>query len=159
MNTAYSLDDFFTGVNIGFSQRSQTLSEAGEGLGDIVRIQIGVHADRIVGRDYNLLITVQNANATVQATTSFDAFVTDVEFGAEYGDKIQELRILYANKIEFQTFFSIVNNFVPEEDECFTLRISPEQDTDTFNCSEDIDNARDYYCQHTVCIEDDDRDG
>ena len=53
-------------------------------------------------------------------------------------------------------FVEIRDDFVPEERECFTLQIFP---PDASTCNEDEENANDFFCLHTVCIEDDDIKG
>ena len=53
----------------------------------------------------------------------------------------------------------IINDLVPEDKKCFTLRILPVDipgRRELFTCNEDGVVADNYFCEHTICIEDDD---
>ena len=54
---------------------------------------------------------------------------------------------------------AIRNDFIPEEKECFTIRIIQVDvpgRKELFTCKEDNAGADSYFCDHTICIEDDD---
>ena len=53
----------------------------------------------------------------------------------------------------------IRNDIIPEEIECYTIRIFPVDvpgRCELFTCNEDNAGADSYFCEHTICIEDDD---
>ena len=53
----------------------------------------------------------------------------------------------------------IRNDLIPEEIECYTIRIVPVDvpgRRELFTCYEDNAGADSYFCEHTICIEDDD---
>ena len=54
---------------------------------------------------------------------------------------------------------NIRNDFEPEDEECFSIRIIPVHILgrfELFSCNEDDSDASNYFCETTICIEDDD---
>ena len=145
-----------TGIRIGFTHREQT---AFEGLfGGSFPLTITIHTDVEPETDYSVSIRpIQeiriNNVATISpfATISCDA---DVQFGSL---ELEEDYDIKSGQI-FPTSLTvnILNDFLVEEKECFTLELLPNSPEDIFTCSDDNDNSADYFCFHTICIEDDD---
>ena len=59
---------------------------------------------------------------------------------------------------ETSTSFEVLNDIIPEEQQCLTIRISPvnfagKNKLEMFSCNE---QGPSYFCEHTICIEDDD---
>ena len=154
------------GIRIGFSQRKQTVSEAIIFTEDFVLRErlpliLDVHADMEADRDYTLRFRhIPNVDSSSAATVAsfFTPFCSghDATFGAD--DRIEEIHIIPSGHIfpQSRVFVFIVNDFLPEEEECLTFDISPESIGETFTCKDDEDNPTDYFCLHTICIEDDD---
>ena len=156
---------------IGFSQRRQTVSEAGSPQsGDLFPIIIPVNAVRPAEMDTDLLFRVVDtlSNATVDAVDNQVDFLFDALFGVRFEDEfLEEQRALLIGTSELSpplTAF-IRKDFRLEEQECFTIEILPLEVTfgsgengefQTFSCNEDGVNAVDNFCFHTICIEDDD---
>ena len=147
---------------IGFTQRSQTVSESyiPPGFaGFVPRIQINSTGSE--RRDYSVRIRVTTSNATVegfniQYDTSYDAV-----FGRrnEADDQISENITITKGTFKSKLLAIIVPDFLPEGLECFTLKITGldyEGFRDISSCNEDDTHPTNYFCEHTICIEDDD---
>ena len=147
---------------IGFNQRRQTVSESnGDLTSDGYYLTLLIHSTGSERRDYPVLIRVSTSNSTVEANniqfdTSYDAL-----FGSRTNtyDPIEETIIIEAGEMEHELITFIRNDFLPEGLECFTLLLSG-KDTPGYRdisvCNDDSTNSTDYFCQHTICIEDDD---
>ena len=76
-------------------------------------------------------------------------------------DPIEEIRNLEAGQLRFSRDLttSIKNDNRNESLECFTLHIHNSDAPgyrDISRCNEAYTNSSDYFCEHTICIEDDD---
>lgn len=127
---------------------------------------VHIFSDRVADKDYGLIVYVKDASssATVHPlglprTFEDDIIVPDAIFGVELNGILQETLIVRAGRTSVLTQFFFWNDYYVEEEECFTLQISPETDNDTFNCTTDANDRSDYFCLLTICIEDNDKDG
>ena len=109
--------------------------------------------------------------ATVETDNIIDP-IFDLDFDARFGDRpnpnnagdpLETTRILQVGRLEplrplFTTIFPDVR---PEDDECYTINIFL-IDTETgdgrvnYECNANENNPDDFFCDHTVCILDDD---
>ena len=121
-------------------------------------IRIYITSERESEIDYEVpLRHVENiGEATLEGlqptTLEFDAL-----FGA--GDPLEETQILFAGGQRLQITTFIINDFHPEDRECFILRVVVIDAVPgvhkNFRCNED--GAGDaFFCLHTICIIDDD---
>ena len=58
-----------------------------------------------------------------------------------------------------QLMIGIINDLIPEERECFTIHTFPVDvpgRRELFTCNEDDVGEKNYSCEHTICICDDD---
>ena len=150
---------------IGFAERTQTTSESivlsGE---DIATVLIPLATLRTAEREHPMVFRLQTSSSTATVepigtmATSFDAI-----FGSRdnIDDPIEELFFLEALEdtiLPLRTF--IRNDFTAENTECFTIRVFPVDvpgRRELFTCNEDdVVGATNYFCEHTICIEDDD---
>lgn len=149
---------------IGFQDRSLTVSESDSGSGsDSFQREIVVHCLRKSERDYRVLFRLQQSStAFVEALTLQFSSGYDALFGNRDnpGDPIQDERILRVGGFFFSPLTTLIrNDFLPEETECFSILItSPDIPgfRTNFECNTDESGATDFYCLHTICIEDDD---
>lgn len=158
---------------IGFRDRNQTVSESDSGSGsDLFQLEIVVECLRKSEREYQVLFNLQlegctfplpESNiATVEAITLQFSSVYDALFGSRDnpGDPIQDERILRVGGFFLSPLTTLIrNDFLPEETECFSILItSPDVPgfRTNFECNTDESGATDFYCLHTICIEDDD---
>ena len=149
---------------IGFSERRQTVVE-GERNGIILPIHVHALRSSEVMHRVGFHINVINATATVMEHNSYNG--VDAVFYSEPGEiSIVTGHCLYPGAMDFNIPTIIVNDASVENTECFTIKIQ----NSSFSCYEDDgegdgegsgtsneDNMmQNYFCQHTVCIEDND---
>lgn len=153
----------YIGILIGFSQRVYTISEAGLREPDEGHVLlIDVHAQNTADRDYEVLLRILTANSTATVEGQ-DVFKAGPHFDAVFGvrlsedEPIQEIRELPNGSAVLRTplLIQIVNDFIPEDEECFIIQLSSYGENN-FTCNDDDVNEVDYFCFHTICIEDDD---
>ena len=149
---------------IGFTTRVRIVSEGQLRGVDLFQLVINVTSTRTAEREHPMrfLLLESVTNATIDTLLpSSPAF--DAAFGlrANPDDPIQESRDLVPGLLTLdpplQT--TIRNDLVPEEMECFTLRLFPIDvpgRRELFKCNEDGVGADNFFCEHTICIEDDD---
>ena len=141
------------------TQRRQIVSESDVLPGDgFVRRQINVATLRQSEREYRMLYRLLSiGTATVLA---FFMGFEDARFGISDGDSIEQWDYLPPGQSVITPLITFIrNDFIIEEEECFSIQISP-RDTpgfrELFTCNDDSTNSTNYFCQHTICIEDDD---
>ena len=152
--------NIFLAMIIGFSQRGQTISES-----DIphynygCHFYIGVHSLRLSELEYELWFrALENGNATVHSYFSQYGFY-DALFGTTYKEDVYALS---AGIMEQNITTFVANDLIHEDPlKCYTISLFPvlslyEGQFTFFSCNEDDANPTDYFCLHTICIEDDD---
>ena len=155
---------FIAEMIIGFTERIRTVSEGHEGAFELFQLQINVSSLRTSEREHPtvFLILESSTNATVKTRTeTFNVF--DATFGirADLDDPIElVLDLPRGQRTFFQLPLTVIrNDLIPEEKECFTIGIFPIDvpgRRELFKCNEDSAGADSYFCEHTICIEDDD---
>ena len=148
---------------IGFTNRSQTVSEGDAPTGsDFNRLTIGIATKRISERNHTILFrhlesrsTAIVQNNVLQRNPLFDAI-----FGNEDNDPIEErFPLLPGETVIPPRVTEVLNDFRPEDDECYTIGIFTTDQTgarDLLTCNDDDDMADDFFCLHTICITNDD---
>jgi hypothetical protein len=144
-------------MKIGFTQRTRMISEGA----DFIFIALSI--ERISERGHRMVFRYLESSSaaivesfSVQENPFFDAV-----FGTRDSphDPLEEEQYLIPNTSTIRPLtLNIRNDFIPEEEECFTIEILPVDDPDRrefFTCNESAD-ANNYFCKHTICIEDDD---
>ena len=149
---------------IGFTERIQTVCENQVPGVDLFQLEINVSSVRTAEREHLMEFRVQEAstNATVETLTAASP-VFDATFGlrANPDDPMEETRVLDpgTRTVEPLLLTAIRNDLIPEELECYAIRILPVDvlgRRELFGCYEDADMANNYFCEHTICIQDDD---
>ena len=149
---------------IGFTERIRTVSEGHYGVVDIFQLQINVSSLRTSEREHPVVFRIleSSTNATVETRTP-SSIIYDATFGqrGNLDDPIElVLDLLPGQRSFFQLpLTDIRNDLIPEEKECFTIGIFPIDvpgRRELFACNEDSVGADSYFCEHTICIEDDD---
>ena len=150
---------------IGFTQRSQTVSEGARDnpLGfDFNRLCINVATERTSERVHTIRFRYLESGSTaivenniVQRNPQFDAL-----FGNEDNDPIEEIFELQPGESDIPCLVtSVRNDFRPETDECYTIGIFPVDDVgyrELLSCNGDEEDPTDLFCLHTICILNDD---
>ena len=148
---------------IGFTKRIKTVSE-GEVPGvDLFEVEVNVASLRTAEREHPMVFRLKESstNATIE-TFGASSPVFDATFGLRVSPDgpIQESRDLIPGLLTVIPLITAIrNDFVPEDRECFSLRIFPVDVAgrrEQFECNEDGIGADNYFCEHTICIEDDD---
>ena len=149
---------------IGFTQRSRNVSEgAVTPGGEIFQLSIMVTTLRTSERGYRVILHHQEHRSTAVVDSLFQANVdADVLFGVSSspGDPLVWTTDLLPGQSAFQPITSaIINDFRMEPKECFIIRIYfsefPGSREPQVTCNDD-DGATNFFCEHTICIEDDD---
>ena len=150
---------------IGFTQRTQTVSESMVQLGDVfLPLPIYVATMRTAEREYPMYFRVQEASssAIVEPIGAVVNQLYDATFGTR--DNIDyPIEVFFVLEALKDTIFPLTtfirNDLRPEYEECFTIQIIPGDIPGNhvlFHCNEDDSGADNYLCEHTICIEDDD---
>ena len=149
---------------IGFTTRVRTVSEGQVPRVDLFQLEINVTSARPSEREHPMVSRLQESisNATVE-TLLASSPVFDATFGLRENpdDPIETTRDLDPGSRTVQPLLltAIRNDLIPEDTECFTIRIfhvDVPGRRELFTCNEDGVGADDYFCEHTICIEDDD---
>ena len=156
-----SIHCFFSVMIIGFTNRGITVSEGDALPGtDTFKILIGVHFSRPSEVVHNIVFRHLESAST--ATVEFERMAgVDALFGTVDSDPIVVQRLLTSE----DTFtedrrtpslaVTIINDFIPEDEECFSITITSEDvfgHREVFKCGDDMG----FFCTYTVCILDDD---
>ena len=142
---------------IGFTERIQSVSEGEVQPEEYIPITVNVPTNRISEINYNVYFRYQDvtSSAKVEPLSSNDS-----EYDALFGERldsnkpIEELQEIEAGRTSTSIQLLIFNDLIPEEEECFTLRIVPANSPrNRPECNEHGDS---FFCEHTICIIDDD---
>ena len=150
---------------IGFTQRTQTVSESMALPGEeSFPLPIHVATLRTAEIEYPMIFRLQvsSSSANVEPIGGVVNPLYDARFGTR--DNIREpigvffvLEALQDTISPLTTF--IRNDLRPEYEECFTIRIFPVDIPGhhvLFSCYDDYYGEDNYFCQHTICIGNDD---
>ena len=155
-----------TATIIGFTTMTVYVPENSTEPGfDIYLLPIEVATVRTAEREHPMIFRVQEAVSSAIVEPIIGVVVDplyDATFGSRdnNGGPIEVVFVLEA----LQDTISPLTTFIrddrrPEDEECFTIRIFP-ADVDgrreLFACNEDDSGADNYFCEHTICIMDDD---
>ena len=148
---------------IGFTSRSQTVSESDAPPGsDFNELTIDVATERISERIHVIVFRhLESAStAIVQSNVIQRDPLFDALFSNEDNDPLEESFPLLPGESEIPSRVTeVLNDFCPEDDECYTIGIFPADITgvrELFTCNDDDDMADGFFCLHTICILDDD---
>ena len=148
---------------IGFTTRVRTVSEGQVPGVDLFQLEIHVTSLRTAERNHPMVFRLQESSTTATVDTLLpSSSVYDATFGlrANPDDPIEESRDLEPGSLTVIPLLTAIrNDLVPENKECFTIRIFPVDvpgRRELFTCNEDGVGADNYFCEHTICIEDDD---
>ena len=154
-----------TAMIIGFTSRTVYVSENDAEPGfDVFLLPIDLATVRTAEREHPMIFRVQEASS-IAIVEPIGAVVNqhyDATFGTRdnIGDPIEEFFVLEALQDTIPPRITFIRNDLrPEDEECFTIRIFPVDvpgHHELFGCNEDDSGESSYFCQHTICIMDDD---
>ena len=149
---------------IGFTERRRTVSEGLDPEVDEFPLNIDVATLRVSEREHRMLYRVlSSGTATVVSFEFRDNLDYDARFGTVQADPIQQTdRLLPGRDFITPLPTAIRNDFVPEDEECYSIQISPIDIPglrEIFVC-DFVDTSvippMSFFCTHTICIEDND---
>ena len=148
---------------IGFTQRNRTVSED-DPAAELFQITIDLATQRTTEREHAMTIRVLESSGTAivepllsQTNPNYDAL-----FGSRDapGEPVRQVVIVPPGASTIPPLLAVIrNNFRPEDVECFTLSIFPDDvpgRRELFMCNEDDCGMDNYFCRHTICITDHD---
>ena len=149
---------------IGFTEERQCIPEdLIPGVNEFpVLIELAILT--VSEREYRMLFRLlASGAANVVSFASFFETDFDARFGGEEADPIEEIDFLDPGEnMVTSRRTQIINDFTPEDEECFTIQISPIDIPglrELFMC-DFVDMSTtpptNYSCEHTICIKDDD---
>ena len=150
---------------VGFAQRRQFVSESDAMGFPTLTLTLDVHSLRVSEIEYEAQFrALMTGNATVEAVNVQFSTHSDALFGVRNSEEdiIADSRVLHVGSLTLSSMLNtiIINDFVPEDQlKCYEIRIfSPDvtEFSGIFTCNEDEDNPVNFFCIHTICIEDDD---
>ena len=155
----------FTAMIIGFTSRTQIVPEnIRDGISNFP-LSIDVATLRTAEREHPMMFRLQISSSTA-IVEPIGAVVNpfyDATFGTRdsvYGPIIEEYDLLAGMDTITSLVTFIRNDRRPEEKTiCFTIRIFPVDVPgrhELFTCNEDDSGESSYFCEHTICIIDDD---
>ena len=140
---------------IGFTQRIRSISESDVPEGKYLYIRIALATLRLAERVHPMIFRLQSGGTAIVGPyfnvqyQAYDAlFESDAPIQVEY--RVNTIPPLIVR---------IRDDLRPEDEECFTIPIFPRDvpgRRELFDCNEDEDGATNYFCETTICIEDND---
>ena len=160
------IDSLLIAMIIGFTQRSQTVSESMALPGSVFPLSIDVATLRTAEREHPMIFRVLDANSLAIVEPIIGAVVDplyDARFGSRDnngdGNRIEVVFVLKAFDDAVPSMITLIKNDLrPENEECFTIHIFPVDVSGRrklFFCHHDS-GADNYFCLTEICIEDDD---
>ena len=149
---------------IGFTERRRTVSEGLFPDSDEFPLQIDIATLRVSERLHRMLYRVLSSGTARVVSLAFrDNLNYDARFGTVQADPIEEEdRLLPLRDFITPLPTAIRNDFVLEDEECYSIRLSPIDIPglrELFMC-DFVDTTStppmSFFCEHTICIEDDD---
>ena len=136
------------------------MSESEEPGVDAFQLVINVSTLRVSETEHRILYQLlPSGTATVVPFGFFGSLDFDARFGLE-ADPLQQVDILNPGQDAITPLLTVIqNDFKIEEDECYSIRITPifvPGLNKVFTCNDDETNPTNYSCVHTICIENDD---
>ena len=162
MSTLISLPPSSIVMIIGFNQRGQNVSE------NAGYLSIDVSTNRTSERNHTIEFRYQESSNTaiVETFTTQNNPLYDALFGngtdtdTAPDESIVVTHILHpGNSIIPSLMTMIQNDSRPENQECYTISIITRDIKgvrELFMCNKDERNPTDFFCDHTICIDDDD---
>lgn len=153
---------FIPDMVIGFTERSQTVSESDVFPdADSLLLFLSVTTLRVSEREYGIVYRLlSSGTANVISFDSGEHSDFDAVFDFMMNNSIHDF--LFPGESEIRPEIRIVNDPLPEEEECFSIQIAPVDIPglrELFQCDYVDWSTRpptNYSCQHTICIKDDD---
>ena len=154
-----------TAMIIGFTTRMVCVPENNTEPGfDVWYLPIDLATVRTAEREYPMIFRVQEASSSAIVEPIGDVVnqLYDATFGKRdaIDDPIGEFFVLESLRDTIPSLLTFIrDDRRPEDKECFTIHIFPVDVPGRhglFFCNEDDSGATNYFCQHTICIEDDD---
>ena len=150
-------------MTIGFTSNFTRISEARGSLTgeEEFPIELLITSPITSEIEYSVPVRVQEMrNATIIAANELGIISPfDAAFGARREGVIQRLTSLVSGQMRITLLPTISNDFNPEDDnKCFTLQIDKPDVGGVraiFECDAVVNDTQ-YYCSHTICIDDDD---
>ena len=146
---------------IGFTERRRTVSEGQVPGVHEFPLQIDVATLRVSEREHRMLYRVLSSGTARVVSFEFrDNLDIDARFGAIQADPIeQEDRLLPGRDFIDPLQTAIRNDFVPEDEECYSITIDIPGLRELFMCDfVDLSSTppMSFFCEHTICIANDD---
>ena len=159
--TAVICEIFAVAMTIGFSERRMTVSEGEYGY-NFIRIEIDILASRISELEYETIVQLLEPKKDA-IVVPFDEMADqgfDALFGFETIPGGSLIEVVYWPAIAYSTlstaFALVVNDIIIEDEECFTLSVSSSNILGENVCNDGERDETFYFCEHTICIEDND---
>ena len=149
---------------IGFRTRMTTTFDT------LSTLSIDIHSNIISDLDYQIVfrhIRGRNPTGAIVETADFLDPIFDEDFDARFGDRrdpnnpldpLETVHVLQKGRHEpLRPLTTIIlGDVVPDYDKCYTINILTTGERSDFSCNENERNPEDFFCDHTICILDDD---
>ena len=134
---------------IGFRQRSQTIVES-----DVV-LSLDVRSSILSELDYEVQFQLRKRIGRSSLQNQLDVHFVNAD---DPSNPLKFSSKLPNNSLDLAVLpqIHVLNDSFIESEECYTVTISSQDNVESFTCNVDTDNPTDFFCLHTVCIEDDD---
>ena len=146
---------------IGFTQRFRTVFESEAIERVLLNINVDVATLRTAEKEHQMIFRLWYSNtAIVEPENDLTNPLLDAVFGTRTNDHIQQE--FHLKPLQFTIpplTVRIRDDLRPEIEECFTIYIFPVDfgsRHEQFSCNEDDSGATNYFCETTICIQDDD---
>ena len=137
---------------------SESMAQSGE---EFFEIKVDISTSRVSQREHPMVFRLQQSTSSASVVSEDDQ--TNPFLDAIFGTKtnpdgpIQEEFVLEALVDTIPSLsVKIRNDFHIEEEECFTIRLFRVDIPDRLELFECNDEGSNSFCEHTICIEDDD---
>lgn len=145
---------------IGFVKNIQTVPEARDDRFEEYILLIDVHSKITSERSWNFLYRlVDQPSGTNIAVVKSNVVgrPADVLYSNQLSIPLEQSGFLDIEETDiYPVRATIINDVIPEEEECFTLTIARSSEYINLKTGLQCDDASGFYCQHKICIIDND---